>query len=385
MPFKSLFLRMRLVHWVGVGLLLANATFFTDNLVGSIVQYVIAGVILIHDQDEKRWGVVALRQLSEYMNHFGRKDLSRPCQVDARLNAEIDGVIKVIEDFRGNVRTPLAEAKTLAEENERIASQVDRGAQEIHVRVDQAASIATNTAGAAERIEEEFGALSMEASKVRDELRGARDNLATSDREIENMSHAVASSVANSKTLNGRFASLSASVEEIRKVLDTVARIADQTNLLALNAAIEAARAGESGRGFAVVADEVRKLAESTQASLQDINRTVSAIIGGIVETSEQMQAQSTVIHSLSDTSEKIRRIMGETRALIGQAVELAEKTSGVSERVRSELASVVQQMRELENVSQANASHVDEILRHAHRLHELAERSRGVLGQFQT
>ncbi len=385
MPLKSLFLRMRLVHWIGVVLLVVNAAFFTDNLVGSIVQYVVAAVILFHDQDEKRWGVVALRQLSQYMSHFSKKDLSQPCRVDARLNAEIGSVIGVIEEFRSNVRTPLSEAKTLADENDRIASLVDQRAQEIDARVDQAAAIATNTTGAAERIREEFGALSDEAGQVRDELRSARDNLAHSDREIENMSRSVETSVSSSNALTSRFASLSTSVEEIRKILDTVARIADQTNLLALNAAIEAARAGETGRGFAVVADEVRKLAENTQSSLQEINRTVSAIIGGIVEASEQMQGQSGVIHSLSDASGKIREIMGQTRGLIDRAAELAEKTAGVSDRVRDNVEGVVRQMHELEGVSQSNASRLDEILQHAHSLRDLAGRSRSVLGQFRT
>jgi methyl-accepting chemotaxis protein len=52
---KSLFLRMRMVHWLGVALLIGNALFFTDNLIGASVQYVVAGVILLHDIDEKRW------------------------------------------------------------------------------------------------------------------------------------------------------------------------------------------------------------------------------------------------------------------------------------------------------------------------------------------
>lgn len=385
MPLKSLFLRMRLVHWIGVVLLMINATFFTGNLIGSVVQYVVAGVILLHDQDEKRWGVVALRQLSQYLSHFSKKDLSEPCRVDARLNAEISDVIVVIEEFRSNVRTPLSEAKTLADENGRIAALVNQRAREINATVDQAASIATHTAGAAERIQEEFGALSSEAGLVRDELRTARDNLAQTDREIETMSRSVETSVSSSLALTSRFASLSASAEEIRKVLDTVARIADQTNLLALNAAIEAARAGETGRGFAVVADEVRKLSENTQLSLHDINRTVSAIIDGIVEASKQMQGQSAIIHSLSDASGNIRHTMAQTRGLIGRAAELAEKTAGVSDRVRDNVEGVARQMRELEGVSQSNASHLDEIVQQAHSLRDLAGRSRSVLGQFRT
>lgn len=383
MPLKSLFFRMRLVHWIGVVLLIINAAFLTGNLIGSIVQYVIAAVILFHDQDEKRWGVIALRQLSQYLSNFTRKDLSQPCRVDARLNAEIGGVIEVIEEFRNNVRSPLSEAKTLADENERIAGLVNQRTQEIDASVDQAASIATHTAGAAELIQEEFGALSGEAGQVRDELRAARDNLAQSDREIEIMSRSVETSVSSSHALTSRFSSLSANIEEIRKVLATVAGIAGQTNLLALNASIEAARAGETGRGFAVVADEVRKLSENTQLSLHDINRTVSAIIDGIIEASEKMREQSVIIHSLSDTSGNIRQIMIQTRRLIGRAVELAEKTAGVSDRVRDNVEGVVRQMHELKGVSHSNTSHLDEIVQMTQSLRNLAERSRSVLGQF--
>ena len=54
---NSLFFRMRTVHLIGIVLLLINAILFTDNIVGTIVQVVIAVVILIHDIDEKINGV----------------------------------------------------------------------------------------------------------------------------------------------------------------------------------------------------------------------------------------------------------------------------------------------------------------------------------------
>lgn len=53
---RSLFFRMRAVHFIGTVLLILNGTFFTDNLIGQIIQYIVAGVIVFHDFDEKRWG-----------------------------------------------------------------------------------------------------------------------------------------------------------------------------------------------------------------------------------------------------------------------------------------------------------------------------------------
>ena len=54
---SSLFFRMRFVHYIAILLLLISATFFTDNFIPLIIQYVLAIVILIHDIDEKINGV----------------------------------------------------------------------------------------------------------------------------------------------------------------------------------------------------------------------------------------------------------------------------------------------------------------------------------------
>lgn len=65
-------------------------------------------------------------------------------------------------------------------------------------------------------------------------------------------------------------------VEDIKKMVDTIKKIAKQSNLLALNAAIEAARVGEIGKGFSVVASEFRKLADDTNKIATDIAIQIS-------------------------------------------------------------------------------------------------------------
>jgi methyl-accepting chemotaxis protein len=64
-------------------------------------------------------------------------------------------------------------------------------------------------------------------------------------------------------------ARLTATMDELAGIVDSIGRIAAQTNLLALNATIEAARAGDAGRGFAVVAGEVKKLAGDTRQATE--------------------------------------------------------------------------------------------------------------------
>lgn len=43
-----------------MALLAINALFFTDNGLGQLIQFALIGVLVIHDVDEKRWGVDAL-------------------------------------------------------------------------------------------------------------------------------------------------------------------------------------------------------------------------------------------------------------------------------------------------------------------------------------
>ncbi len=97
---------------------------------------------------------------------------------------------------------------------------------------------------------------------------------------------------------------LATEVQKITGITETIKYIASQTNLLALNAAIEAARAGESGRGFAVVAQEVRKLAEQSNASVKNIQQSISAVQNRanlIAPSMEKIVEQVSIIHDKID------------------------------------------------------------------------------------
>lgn len=385
MNIRSLFLRMRLVHWLGVALLVANASFFTDNPIGSIVQYVIAAVVFFHDLDEKRWGVIAWHQLSGYLRNLAALNLSRPCRVETGFSEEIREVVGSIEHFREQVRSSLAEAQTTARHNAEMAGELATSAHDIESRMAHTADIATTTTANAERIRGKLKELASEAHAARDELVAGRDTLTATHREMNIMLDAIEDSVKQIDALSRRFADLSASVSQINQILSAVSEIADQTNLLALNAAIEAARAGEQGRGFAVVADEVRKLAERTQTSLGEINRTVSSIVGGIEETSGRMQEQARQMQQLASESAKIEHIMNDTETMVERSVGLADISANISASLQSDVEGVVSRMRELDGLTQQNVASVMRIVEAVRALNTQSSNLTSALSRFVT
>jgi methyl-accepting chemotaxis protein len=117
--------------------------------------------------------------------------------------------------------------------------------------------------------------------------------------------------------VNKAMSEISASGQQIGKIIKTIDEIAFQTNLLALNAAVESARAGEAGAGFAVVADEVRNLAVRSADAAKSTNDLISKTVSGI-EVGEDL---------LKKTEESFNTV-GEELRQIGRKITKVAETS---------------------------------------------------------
>ena len=73
-------------------------------------------------------------------------------------------------------------------------------------------------------------------------------------------------------------------IEVIRNLSKEIGEIAGKTNLIALNAALAAARAGDAGRGFTVVSEEVRNLAESSQVTVDKIQKVIGEVVDSVMD-----------------------------------------------------------------------------------------------------
>ena len=124
MNIRSLFFRMRTIHWVGIILLVLNAMFLTENLYASIVQYVVAFVVFLHDVDEKRWGVKPIEELKLYLV---QSDFTKRLDIDSKYNFEVEQMIDALESYRLQTEKESALDAALIEDAKVIIKRVTNG------------------------------------------------------------------------------------------------------------------------------------------------------------------------------------------------------------------------------------------------------------------
>lgn len=203
-----------------------------------------------------------------------------------------------ISDLNGNIEDVSATTEQLSAGMQQTAAtmeEMNATSHEIESAVENIAKKAQETSFAAQEINSRALALKTGAKESKDY---AYDIYKSTNTELTQ-------AIEQSK-----------SIEQIRRLSDSIMQITSQTNLLALNAAIEASRAGEAGRGFAVVADEIRKLAEDSKkavAEIQGVTTSVLSAVENLVNSSKNILSfiENTVIidyNSQVETSEQYSR-----------------------------------------------------------------------------
>ena len=305
---RSLFLRMRLVHWIGIALLTINAFVFTDNLISQIVQLIVAVVIVVHDLDEKMNGVDVAKKIILNLSNFKS---GQQIDMNLQFSKEYNEMVHLINEFTAKVH----EATNLADSSESIHNELSQ----LNSSITQLEQDFSKSEMLGQNVSEKLAVITVESDKnlefsgeVLESLESVASKITDSVDKMATLETQIVQTHEGEMAVSENLKSLTVNAEDIKNILTIISDISDKTNLLALNAAIEAARAGEHGRGFAVVADEVRKLAENTQKSLSEINASVNVIVQSISEASTSVETNAKYALELVDISKILQESLSE-------------------------------------------------------------------------
>lgn len=319
---RSLFVRMRVVHWIGIALLVLNALFFTQNTIGQIIQFLVAFVILLHDLDEKFNGVEPAKKMISFLQNLNlqsRLDFHLPYAL------EFDRMKNLINRFVEKLSRALNLEK-IVQKSEKIAEQIENIAS--HIEKDTA-KIEQEVKLMEQKIDEgeHESRLNLEFSDtLQDTLQDSMQKIATTHESLEKLNKSISQASKKQLMANKSLKELSKNAEEIKQILKVIADIADHTNLLSLNASIEAARVGAEGKGFAVVAEEVRKLAEHTQKNLVAINDTVTKIVQSIHSIGSEIENITKESVELVKTSEVVEDNLHSVEKELTEVIRLSQE-----------------------------------------------------------
>ncbi len=284
---------------------------------------------------------VASGDLRSRIDAGGRDEAAQLMSALARMNASLVGIVTGMRGAAESIATG--------------STQIAGGNADLSRRTETQASSLQETAASME------------------EVGGTVRATADSARAAAQLAGDAASAAAEGSRVVGRvvqtMGEISQHSERMAQILAVIDSIAFQTNILALNAAVEAARAGEQGRGFAVVAGEVRTLAHRSGDASREIRSLIAASV-------ERVQAGATLAddagHAMTDVVARVERV---NHLIAGISAACSEQDRGI--------AQIGDAMQQLDQVTQQNASLVEESAAAAESLRQQASQLSASVARF--
>ncbi len=274
---------------------------------------------------------VPLQELTQAITLVAQGDLTQPFR-SARRD-EVGDLVREVEGMRQRFVGMLRQVHVAAHSIASASSQIAQGNGDLAERTENTANSLARSAQSIEEITHVVRQ-SADAAQQAHQLSASAVEVASRGGQV------VGDVVATMDDIN-------TSSRKIGDIIGVIDGIAFQTNILALNAAVEAARAGEQGRGFAVVAGEVRSLAQRSAEAAKEIKALISTSVGKVESGAQLVQNAGHTMQEIVSSVQRMGDIIGEISAA---ASEQAERISQVN-----------QDVTQLDQMTQQNASLVEE------------------------